>query len=279
MDKPPIITYDFVTSQLKIIMASAIAYSLGKGWLNGADAGILASILTAAGSLAIPMIWAGASNWRTKKVPSDSVAIDPHTPADATAPVGANVAGRVVGALAILILGSLAFPGDASAQVKLGPVGTAIKQKIDGTAAASTSNALSNVLAELAKPFQDLANFIGDDVDGAVALATVIPEIQDGHGQQCSMALASFGRVIKAHPVPLTLHVATDFEALRLLGIATNRLCANVHCTQVFADISAQAQAVSPIPLPIPALHDICSKVPQIALVDPVSVPTPDAPK
>lgn len=140
-----------------------------------------------------------------------------------------------------------------------------------GTATSSAAGSFADkAFAALAKPFQDIAKFIGDDADAAVALATVVPEIQDGHGQQCWMEMASFGKVAKAHPLPLTLRVMTDMESLRLLAIATNRLCANVHCTQVFADTSAMAQAASPVPLLIPTLHDLCTKVPQIALVPPV---------
>jgi len=73
-----------------------------------------------------------------------------------------------------------------------------------------------------AKPFQDIADFIGADPNAAVALATAIPNLQDGHGQQCWIAMQLFGAIIKAHPVPITFHVINDYESLRLLGIATN---------------------------------------------------------
>lgn len=138
--------------------------------------------------------------------------------------------------------------------------------------------ALSNIATILAKPFQDIADFIGEDADAAIALSTVIPNLQDGHGQQCWIAMKSFGDIIKAHPIPITLHIINDYESLRLLGIATNNLCSNVHCTQVFADFTGMAQAASPMPLAIPSLHDLCTKVPQIAVVAPVApVTTPPA--
>ena len=162
----------------------------------------------------------------------------------------------------------------ASAQVKLGPVGQKIESQIAGTATDKSTAALESLGAALAKPFNDIANFIGSDADGAVTLATVIPNIQDGHGQQCWIAMKSFGDVIKAHPVPITFHVIQDYETLRLLGIATNNLCSNVHCTQVFADFTGMAQAASPMPLAIPSLHDLCTKVPQIAVVPPIPVTT-----
>lgn len=172
----------------------------------------------------------------------------------------------------ILVLGLMI--GSASAQGK-------VKLPFDplGLNNVGTSTPIgSNILATLAKPFQDLANFIGDDANQAIALSTVIPDIQDGHGQQCWMAMAQFGEIIKAHPVPLTLHIINDYETLRLLGIATNNLCSNVHCTQVFADATAMAQAASPIPLAIPSLHDLCTKVPQIAVIAPVTLPPATVP-
>ena len=136
------------------------------------------------------------------------------------------------------------------------------------------------VLAALAKPFQDLATFIGEDADGAIALSTAIPALQDGHGQQCWMATKQFADVIKAHPVPLTLKVSTDLEALRLLIMASNNLCANVHCTQVFGDLASGIAQLAPLnaSIPIPSLHDLCAKIPQVAVVPPVTAPAPAAP-
>lgn len=154
-----------------------------------------------------------------------------------------------------------------------GPLARKIQANLASKTVDKSETALSNAFTAIAKPFLDIAKFIGDDADGAIALATAVPEIQDGHGQQCWMAMASFGRIVKAHPVPLTLRVMTDLEALRLLGIAANNLCINVHCTQVFADQEAMIQAASPIPLVLPSLHDLCTKVPQIAVVDAVAAP------
>ncbi len=156
------------------------------------------------------------------------------------------------------------------------PIGQ-IKADLAKQAAANATTSVNNIATVLAKPFQDIANFIGEDADGAVQLATAIPNLQDGHGQQCWIAMQSFGAIIKAHPIPITFHVINDYESLRLLGIATNNLCSNVHCTQVFADFTAMAQAASPIPLAIPSLHDLCTKVPQIAVVPPIQVATTPA--
>ena len=148
-------------------------------------------------------------------------------------------------------------------------------QDANGSTAALGSSALTNALA---KPFQDLANFLSSDAASAIALSTQIPSLQDGHGQQCWMAMATAGDVFKAHPVPVTLKAMTDVEALRLLAMTANNLCSNVHCTQVFADLTSMAQAASPVTLPIPGLHDLCSKIPQIAQAPPVTPPPATAP-
>lgn len=153
-------------------------------------------------------------------------------------------------------------------------IGNAIKGQ---TGQATAGAAIQNLLA---KPFQDLANFIGDDSAAAIALSTAVPELQDGHGQQCWMAMRQFGEVAKAHPVPLTFKVQTDVEAFRLLLMAANNLCANPHCTQVFADMANAVQTMAPInaSIPVPSLNGICAKVPQVAVVPPVTVPATTTP-
>jgi hypothetical protein len=139
------------------------------------------------------------------------------------------------------------------------------------------------LLQTLAKPFQDLVTIMGNDVDTAIAESTTIPAIQDGHGQQCWIGLRNFSGVAKAHPLPLSGQAATDLEAIRLYAIATNQLCGNPHCLQMFSDFQSMAQALGsaiagPLgsqaaKLNVPSMQDICSKVPQIALVAPVTVP------
>lgn len=206
------------------------------------------------------------------------LAVDPEQRKVEVAPGAAMAVAKTAGTLALLFLvGGLLFTPVAHAQGKLGPIGQKIVGDIAGRAADRGSSALDSIGAALAKPFKDLADFIGSDADGAVSLATAIPSLQDGHGQQCWIEMQSFGAIVKQHPVPITFHVMQDYETLRLLGIATNRLCTNVHCTQVFADFTAMAQAASPMPLAIPSLHDLCTKVPQIAVVPPVAItPTID---
>lgn len=187
-------------------------------------------------------------------------------------------------ALAILCLALASWP--AHAQTKKPPLAITgnpiedIKTDIaNATAPPAVSATEQKVLAALAKPFQDLANFIGEDADGAIALSTAIPALQDGHGQQCWMATKQFADVIKAHPVPLTLKVSTDLEALRLLMMASNNLCSNVHCTQVFGDLATGIAQLAPLnaSIPIPSLHDLCAKIPQVAVVPPVTAPAAPA--
>ena len=199
---------------------------------------------------------------------------------DAVIKVGTAMLNAAVKVIVAAIVAWWCFqPVSAVAQIpKLRPLTGNIANDFGAAATDKSAAAINNIATVLAKPFQDIANFIGEDADGAVSLATVIPNIQDGHGQQCWIAMQSFGAIIKAHPVPITFHVINDYESLRLLGIATNNLCSNVHCTQVFADFSAMAQAASPIPLPIPSLHDLCTKVPQIAVVPPIQVAAPATP-
>lgn len=177
--------------------------------------------------------------------------------------------------LCAFLLSAFLFAPPAMAQTR-GPIGQKIHDDLAGKATDKSAAVLDNIATALAKPFKDIADFIGSDADGAVKLATVIPALQDGHGQQCWIAMKSFGDIIQAHPVPITFHVLQDYETLRLLGMATNNLCSNTHCTQVFADLTSMAQAASPIQLAIPSLHDLCTKVPQIAAVPAITVtPTP----
>lgn len=144
------------------------------------------------------------------------------------------------------------------------------------TATEAAGNALASILA---KPFNDIADLINGDTGDAVKLATLLPDLQDGNGQACWIQMQSFAAVIKAHPIPVTLKLASDIEALRLATMAVNKMCANTACTQVFADLTNTIQSAAPTPLPIPSLNSLCSKVPQIPVVPatatPVSTATP----
>lgn len=125
----------------------------------------------------------------------------------------------------------------------------------------------------LAKPFNDLADFINSDALAAAQLAVAIPELQDGNGQKCWLAMGQFTAVLKAHPIPLTLKAMDDLEALRLAAMAANNVCQNSACTQVFADLSNGIQKVAPIGIPIPSLNSLCSNVPVVTVAPIVPMP------
>lgn len=179
-------------------------------------------------------------------------------------------------------------------QLRKGPIGQVIedfKTKVDPVGTAKESDASEaaqrkQVLLRIAKPFQDLAAYIGDDAEGAIALATQIPGIQDGHGQQCWIEARNFTSVFRAHPVPITGGGMTDLQALRLLAISSKRLCSDPHCDKVFTDFKNMAitvaQAVSgaigaTMVKAAPSLSDVCFLVPTIDVVAPLN-PVPSAP-
>lgn len=187
--------------------------------------------------------------------------------------------------------------GPALAQQKIGgPLGRALDkagvQPLGAPSAAGSDERSGQSSASslstsnpLAKPLQDLATFITSDATAAITLSTAIPELQDPNGGACWVGFETAAKVFTAHPVPLTLHAMTDVEALRLLIMASNKLCANAACTVVFADLSNVAQTASPIPLPIPSLQALCSKIAQLsppipglpAIVSPAEPITPSA--
>lgn len=255
----------------------------------------------AAGAVAAAAAGYGIYMHRGQKlVPNNSTAIVlpsavPGAPMPAPLPVGAKVdlapltgVAKVVGALLIgfLILQNVtpafaqpAVTGNLAKDLATDRANIAKRAASSATTAATDT--ADSVLAALAKPFQDLATFIGEDIDAAVTLSTAIPSLQDGNGQQCWMGMQQFSAVVKAHPVPLTLKVATDLQALRLSMMAANNLCANPHCTQVFADLSNGVQQLAVgigSSIPVPSLNAVCSKVPQIAVVAAVTVPATPAP-
>lgn len=121
-------------------------------------------------------------------------------------------------------------------------------------------------------PLKQLETLVSGDSALAASLATAVPSIQDGNGQKCWRAAASFGAAVKAHPVPLTLQAMTDIEGFRIVTIAAEQLCAEPACTQVFAEL-ANGVAQMGVGLPVTALSAICAKVPHIAIVAPSPSP------
>lgn len=225
-------------------------------------------IIPAAVSLG-SLVWSVYAHWNMVKVPEQTKVV---TGTGSIAASAALKSGMV--AVALALAASLMIP-QAHAQPRL--TGNPIKdiKTAVGQTAAAAATSTANALAQ---PFQDLANFIGEDNTQAVGLSTAIPSLQDGNGQQCWIAMQSFAAIFKAHPIPVTLKIASDIEALRLAEMAANKICGNSACTQVFADLTNTVQAASPVTVPIPSLNSLCSKVPQIAVVAPVTVTPPAAP-
>jgi len=134
------------------------------------------------------------------------------------------------------------------------------------------SDPLQTIMSAISKPFQDLADFVNSDAAGAAALATVVPGLQDTNGQACWLKMQDAGAVFKAHPVPITLKIMTDFEAIRLLNMTANNLCSYAPCTVVFADaanlvtsVSSAVGGVITSGIQIPSLTTLCARIPQIS--------------
>lgn len=124
--------------------------------------------------------------------------------------------------------------------------------------------------------------YFNSDFVGAAALAAQIPELPDGNGQACFVKVGIIGKVLKIHPVPVTLKLATDFEAARLFTMALRQVCDFPQCTVVFTELSNGIQQIAPASLgqsPIPSLTQLCVHVPNIASV-PIAAATtsPTAP-
>lgn len=139
-----------------------------------------------------------------------------------------------------------------------------------GTTGLSLPSTTDNLFAGLADPFKDLANFLASDFVGAAALSTSIPGLIDGNGHDCWVVMQGAGAILKQHPIPLTLHAATDLEALRLFNAEALKVCQAPQCTQVFAELTHGIQTLMPINAPVPIqISDICSKIPAVAMVAP----------
>jgi hypothetical protein len=240
---PPTITYEFVIGQLKILAATGVAFCVGKGWLTPTDATMLTTVLTAGGAMVLPFLWSAYTNAGMKKVPANSVAIMPHDSDDKDAPNGANIAGKVVGALLFAFALNALYIPNASAQAR----------------------PLQLLQQRIASPVQSkfldiIRTWISSDIDGAIALATAIPDLQDPTGAKCWSAFKGIGDVISQHPLPVTLKLASDVQAARLVAMALKKVCVEPACAQVWLDMQNQVAALAPIGVPF-TLNSVCSKV------------------
>lgn len=206
------------------------------------------------------------------------------------ADVHATVAKAAAAALALLILGSLAFPQPSIAQVTgniAADIAAAAKRKQAATQGCDPLNlkpgcreqaekaTVSKVSSLVTKPMQDVVNFITGGLDDAADLAIAIPDLQDGNGYACWRQFRAAGAVLKLHPIPLTLNVAADLEAIRLVHMTVTRICQNPACTQVFSEATNVIVAAAPLTLQIPSITELCAKIPPIAIVAPSDLPTP----
>jgi hypothetical protein len=106
-----------------------------------------------------------------------------------------------------------------------------------------------------------IQNWADQDVQAAIALATSVDGLPDPVGAACWRTWASAGGVLKAHPLPLTLKLATDVEAARLVAMAIKKVCMDPNCSQVWNDILNQVTALAIVPLPV-QLASVCSRIP-----------------
>lgn len=167
----------------------------------------------------------------------------------------------------VIAILALALAGPAFAQARkdrLGVPGGIINSPSDTVAAIE------------AKQTTDITKFLTDlaDISGAITLSTQIPGLQDPVGNACWLQFNGIGELIKAHPSPLNLKLASDWEALRLLAIGLNQVCANPNCGQMFVDATNTVGALAPISTGL-SLQSICAKVPVIGTS---AVPTAAAP-
>ena len=124
--------------------------------------------------------------------------------------------------------------------------------------ALTTTSALAQ--PKTTPPINGLAQWSADDIAAAQALATSVPGLQDPVGAACWGSFSGLVGLLKAHPLPLTLKAATDFEALRLTAISLNQICANPNCGQMWTDLQNAQASLSIVPLPF-SMQSLCSRV------------------
>jgi hypothetical protein len=161
------------------------------------------------------------------------------------------VGGAVV--LGMLLIG--APRAEAATKVPTPPVHRTIANPLDPL------GLMSKISSDLQPFITFFQTWTQDDLAGAVALSTSIASMPDPVGQACWQTFGSIGALIQQHPVPATLKLATDIEALRLLRNGVKAVCAKPECNQVFADLANMANAVNPL-APVPTLMTFCAKVP-----------------
>jgi hypothetical protein len=106
-----------------------------------------------------------------------------------------------------------------------------------------------------------LSTWADADIAAAAALAISIPNLEDPVGAACWKTWQAAGAVVKSHPLPLTLKLASDIQAARLVAMAIKKVCMDPNCSQVWNDIQNQVAALSVLPIGF-SLTTICAKIP-----------------
>ena len=114
-------------------------------------------------------------------------------------------------------------------------------------------------------PLNMLADWADADVKSAIAASTQFPALQDQVGAACWAQISTLSGIVKAHPLPVSFHLATDIEYARLIQASLNQLCRNPACAQVWSDMANAAQSFSVTPLPM-SFTSLCAKVPVVGL-------------
>ena len=99
------------------------------------------------------------------------------------------------------------------------------------------------------------------DPEDAITLSMQIDGLQDPVGNVCWKSFRGIKAVVKAHPQLLTGNVPGDYEALRLIHIGLNQICANPNCAAMWTDLQNVAGAINPLIATI-SLGSVCAKVP-----------------
>lgn len=242
------------------------------------DGNLLPAICADLASLAV-LGYGIYAHWNMKKVPENSTAISTTAPmpVGSTVPPSIAAAAKVVGALLIGFL--IVHSAPAMAQPKKIPAAVPMLPCIGNTnlpigCTPSSGSLLATATTEVSTFLTQLA-----DIGGAATLSMQIPGLQDPVGNACWKQLAPVQALIKAHPLPVTLKIASDIEALRLAAIAMNQVCANPNCGQMFVDATNAATAIAGVPIPV-SLGSLCAKVPVIgtSVAAAVAAQTPTVP-
>jgi hypothetical protein len=200
-----------------------------------------------------------------------AAAADPTQPKVISAALAPAIAPKAAAALVVILaLGSLFMPTIGHTQVPKPRDAFGVPGGIINSPRTTIANAIE------AKQTEDITKFLTDlaDISGAITLSTQIPGLQDPVGNACWLQFNGIGELLKVHPLPLNLKLASDIEAFRLLAIGMNQICANPNCGQMFLDATNTVNALAPVPLGI-SLASICAKVPVIGTS---AVPTAAAP-